>query len=263
MDVEIIELSNRKAKFILNGVDPAIVNGLRRSMLADVPTMAIDHVKMYDNTSVLFDEQIALRMGLLPFTTDLDSYVLPEECDCKGEGCTKCQVSLSLSDEGPKTVYSGDISSADPMIMAADDKIPIVELKERQKLVLEAIAKLGTGRQHAKWQAGIACGYKNMPVITIMENCDSCGKCVNECPLELLTIEDDVLKVTDPLKCSMCRLCMEICDIHAITVHDKDDSFIFSMESDGSFSARELVLLGADNIINKAKQLSEILIQIE
>jgi DNA-directed RNA polymerase subunit D len=263
MEVEIIELSDRNAKFILNGVKPAIANGLRRSMLAEVPTMAIDYINIYDNTSVFFDEQIALRMGLLPFTTDLDSYVLPEECDCQGEGCTKCQLSVTLSAEGAKKVYSGDILSSDPQVFVADDKIPIIELKERQKLVLEGIAKLGTGRKHVKWQAGVACGYKNMPVITIKETCDSCGTCLGECPQGILIIEDEKLKVIDPLKCNLCKLCVEACDIQAIIVEEDKNSFIFKIESDGSHKAKDLVTLSSDTIINKARELKEILETIE
>jgi DNA-directed RNA polymerase subunit D len=263
MELEIIELSNEKAKFLLRDVNAAVANGLRRSMLAEVPTLAIDYLNIYDNTSVLFDEQIALRMGLIPLITDLDSYVLPEECDCQGEGCTQCQLSLTLSAEGPKMVYSGELLSSDPNITVADDNIPIIELKERQKLVLEAVAKLGTGRKHAKWQAGIGCGYKNMPVITIAENCDSCGKCAQECPREILIIEDDVLRVIDPLKCSFCRLCVEACEIKAITVDEDTNSFIFQMESDHSYPAKELIIQGAETIINRAKQLNEILATIE
>lgn len=97
MDIDIIELSDTKARFVLNDIEPAIVNGLRRVMLAEVPTMAVDYVNIYDNTSVLFDEQIALRIGLIPLITDMKSYVLPEDCGCDGEGCTMCQLSFNLS----------------------------------------------------------------------------------------------------------------------------------------------------------------------
>ncbi len=263
MDIDIIELSDNKARFVINQIEPAIINGLRRSMLAEVPTMAIDYINIYGNTSVLFDEQIALRIGLIPFTTDLESFVLPEECDCNGEGCTKCQVSMTLSSKGPKMVYSGDILSSDPKIIPTDERIPIVELKMDEELVLEAFAKLGTGRKHPKWQAGIACGYKNFPEIHILENCDSCGKCVGECPKGILIMENDILTVTDALSCNLCSLCTDACDINAIIVQGKTNSFIFRMESDGSYTARNLLLEGANTIINNAKQLNEILTEIE
>jgi len=263
MDIDIIELSDTKARFVLNDVEPAIANGLRRIILAEVPTMAVDYVNIYDNTSVLFDEQIALRMGLIPLITDLESYVLPEDCDCGGEGCTKCQLSLNLSAEGPKMIYSGDLLSSDPKVTVADEKIQIIDLKERQTLVLEAVAKLGIGRKHAKWQAGVGCGYKNMPDITIKEDCDSCGRCVDECPRNILVINNDKLEVTDPLKCNLCKLCMGVCDINAIDVREVPNSYIFNMESDGSYPVKELMIQGADTIIQKAGQLKEILSEIE
>lgn len=263
MEIDIIELSDDKARFVLKGVNPAVANGLRKSMLSEVPTMAIDYINIYDNTSVLFDEQLGLRMGLIPIVTDLDSYVLPEECDCQGEGCTKCQLTLTLSAEGPSMVYSGDIQSSDPNVSAADKKIPIVELKERQKLVLEAVAKLGTGRKHVKYQAGVACGYKNMPVFTFDKDCDACGKCVEECPREILSIESNAVIVKDPLQCILCKLCVDACDINAITVDEDVSTYVFTAESDGSYPARELVIQGADTIIEKARELNEILESIE
>lgn len=263
MDIDIIELSDTKARFVLNDIEPAIVNGLRRVMLAEVPTMAVDYVNIYDNTSVLFDEQIALRIGLIPLITDMKSYVLPEDCGCDGEGCTMCQLSFNLSAEGPKMIYSGDLLSSDPKVTVADEKILIIELKERQTLVLEAVAKLGIGRKHAKWQAGVGCGYKNIPVVTVKEECDSCGRCVDECPRNILVINDDKLEVTDQLKCNLCKLCMGVCDINAIDVSEVPNSYIFTMESDGSYPAKELLIQGADTIIQKAEQLKEILSEIE
>lgn len=263
MEVDILELSDDKARFVLKGVNPAIANGLRKSMLSEVPTMAIDYINVYDNTSVLFDEQLGLRMGLIPLKTDLDSYVLPEDCDCRGEGCTKCQLTLTLSSEGPTMVYSGDIQSSDPAVGVAEDKIPIVELKERQKLVLEAVAKLGTGREHVKFQAGVACGYKNMPVITFSESCDTCGKCVEECPREILRIENNEVIVKDPLQCILCKLCEDACDINAISIAEDNSAYIFTAESDGSYPARELIIQSADTIIEKVRRLNEILKSIE
>ncbi len=69
MKLEILQLSDRKAKFVLSEVSPAFANGLRRSMVADVPKMAIDYVDIYDNNSVIFDEILAHRMGLIPIKT--------------------------------------------------------------------------------------------------------------------------------------------------------------------------------------------------
>ena len=173
MEVDILELSERSAKFILSNASAAFANGVRRAALSDVPTLAIDDVNIYNNTSVLFDEQLALRLGLIPLTTDIEEFVPVDECTCGGAECPACKVSLTLSAEGPRMVYSGDLISSDERVQAADQNVPIIDLKEGQKVVLEAIAHMNYGHKHAKWQAGVACGYKNMPIVTF-ENCDEC-----------------------------------------------------------------------------------------
>lgn len=259
MNVEIIELGDRKASFVLSGVMPAFANSIRRCMLAEVPTIAIDYVNIYDNTSVLFDEQLALRLGLVPLTTDLDSYILPSECDCGGEGCPQCQVSLTLSAEGPKMVYSTELVSTDPLIVAAE-VVPIVKLTKGQRISLEAVARPGIGRDHAKWQAGVACGYKNVPQIMVSDACDACGMCVDACPRGILVAADATIKVTDERSCSLCKLCEAACELDgAITVGTHPDSFIFTAESDGSMPFVELITRSADNIKNRAKALDEYL----
>src|SRR5512136_845511 len=117
------------------------MNALRRIGLAEVPAMAIDEVVMIENSSILQDEMIAHRLGLVPLKTDLDSYNLPEDCDCKSEfGCPQCRVTLTLnaeSDEGTRPVYSGELVSENPAIVPVAEKIPIIKLAKGQKLKLE------------------------------------------------------------------------------------------------------------------------------
>ena len=146
--------------FTLSGVDGKLVNTLRRLIISGVPTMAVEKVTFYANRSVLNDEVLAHRLGLVPLKTDLKTYTLPGECTCKGSGCAKCMATLSLDVAGPKTVYSGDMTSTDPTIVPIFDNIPLVKLGEKQKLKFEATAQLGTGRDHIKWQAGLA-SYEN------------------------------------------------------------------------------------------------------
>ena len=62
-DVQIIERDDRQARFVVRGLTPALANGFRRSMIADVPTFAIDSVRFTENSSVMFDEMIGLRLG--------------------------------------------------------------------------------------------------------------------------------------------------------------------------------------------------------
>jgi DNA-directed RNA polymerase subunit D len=63
IEVKVIDLAERYAKFTISGMTPASANALRRCMINEIPRMAIDEVNFYENTSVLFDEQLALRAG--------------------------------------------------------------------------------------------------------------------------------------------------------------------------------------------------------
>jgi len=135
-------------------------------MISEVPIMAIDDVMVLENNSVMYDEILAHRLGLVPVTTD-QSYNLPEECSCKSElGCEKCRASLSLeieASEASEVVYSSQLKPENPDVRPVSDKIPIVKLTQGQRIKLEAYARLGRGRVHAKWQPVSAATYSYDP----------------------------------------------------------------------------------------------------
>ena len=155
MKISNVKKTENTLTFSLSGVSVAFANTLRRLMITEVPTLAVDTVTFFDNNSALYDEVVAHRIGMIPIKTDLKTFVLPEDCKCKGKGCPKCQVKFILNKEGPCTVYSRDMTCSDSKIKVADENIPIVKLIEGQKLKFEANAVLGRGKQHAKWQPGV------------------------------------------------------------------------------------------------------------
>jgi DNA-directed RNA polymerase subunit D len=141
----------------LKGVTLQYANALRRVCLNGVPVFAIDTVDIIDNTSVLADEGIAHRLGLIPITTDLSRFNEPSKCDCHSEtGCTNCKVMIvidsGVSDE-TRTIYSSDLTSEDDSIKPTSGKIPIVQLAPGQKIKMECYARLGRGTDHAKWNS--------------------------------------------------------------------------------------------------------------
>ena len=249
MEIQFVSLDDTATRFTLAGASPAFANAIRRAMISDVPTLAIEDVRIYDNTSALFDEMLAHRLGLIPITTDLTAYTPRDTCSCGGAGCPGCTVTFTLSAEGPKTVTSGDLIPQDPKAVPVSDNIPIVKLTKGQKLVLEARAVLGTGKEHAKWQPTLVCGYKNHPVITISDACDACGMCVDECPREILAVKGKKVEVVSGKmpECSLCRLCERACvatgigEEPAIRISAEPDRFIFVAESDGSLPVREVL----------------------
>jgi len=162
MDIKVLNREQDTLRFVLSDVSPAFANAIRRIILAEVPVMAIDDVMILENSSVMYDEILAHRLGLIPVTTD-PTYNLPEECTCKSElGCEKCRASLSLEIEASdpvEVVYTSNLKPENPQVKPVSDKIPIVKLAQGQRVKLEAYARLGRGRDHAKWQPASACTY--------------------------------------------------------------------------------------------------------
>ena len=256
MKFELLELREDRIRYLLSGVTAAFSNGIRRACMSEVPVLALDEISLYDNTSVLFDEQISLRIGEVPLIAeDLSVFSQPDECQCGGAGCPGCRVEFMLSKEGPGMVYSEDIQFTDPGVKAAFDKIPIVILGEGEKLVMEGFATKRVGKDHSKWQAGTLCGYKNLPSFEISVACDGCGKCVEVCPRNILVLEEGRAKATNILECSLCKLCVGACEAAAITLSPIMDSFVVSIESSGSVAAKDLVAEAATEIKKRALDL--------
>lgn len=265
MEIQFASLDDDVARFTLGGASPAFANALRRAMISEVPTLAIDDVRIYDNTSALFDEMLAHRLGLIPIITDLDTYSRKETCSCGGAGCPSCSVTYTLSVEGPKMVQSSDLIPQDPKAVPVHDNVPIVKLTKGQKLVLEARAELNTGKEHAKWQPTNVCGYKNYPVIAISDACDACGMCIEECPREILAVKGKRVEVIEGKlsDCSMCRLCERACvatgigDMPAIRISAEPDRYIFVVEGDGSLPVKEILRQALQHIKGQSDELDK------
>jgi len=154
--VKVLEETGNTLALQLDGIDRSYANAVRRFCISEVPSMAIDDVVILENTSVLYDEILSHRLGMVPIRTDLERYILPEKCDCGSPlGCHKCRVLLVLdasAQEKLKTVYSGDLVSEDRDVRPISETIPIVKLAPGQTVKLEAYARLGRGKEHAKWQ---------------------------------------------------------------------------------------------------------------
>ena len=244
-DVEFIKRDERNARFVVRGLTPAFANGIRRAMIADVPTMSIDTVNVIENSSVMFDEVIGLRLGLIPLTTPIDEF---EEGD---------SVTLSLDVEGPTehgetvTAYSGDIQTSDDLVKPADENVPIIDLKRGQRLSFEAEAVLGRGRDHAKHQGGVSVGYRHLQTVEVG---DEVGEYDDREPnIVRGVIEEDGELV--PAESFGHDLTNKYPD-REVTVHDVQGAFVFSVETDGSFSVDDLVESAVRSVHDRADELA-------
>ena len=72
----------------------------------------------------------------------------------KSAGCSSCWT--PSAHDRTRTVFSGDLVSEDREIHPTATLYPIVKLAAGQSVKLEAYAKLGRGKEHAKWQPACA-----------------------------------------------------------------------------------------------------------
>ena len=142
---QVLKSDEKKISIKLKGVTLQYANALRRICLNGVPVYAIDTVDMIENSSVLADEGITHRLGLIPLKTDLSR---------SDESDSRIMLTLDSGDtETGRIVTSAELSSDDKVVKPSSDKIPIVQLAPGQKLKFEAYAKLGKGTEHAKWNS--------------------------------------------------------------------------------------------------------------
>lgn len=163
--------------FILGDVDLALANSLRRTMLGEVPTLAIDLVDIKTNSSVLADEFLAHRLGLVPLESeDIDQLKYTRDCTCE-DHCEKCSVTLQLKarcdNEDTMNVYSSHLvivspqtglNLGQPVVRDPQKKgVLLCKLKKHQALDITCIAKKGIAKEHAKWQPCAAIGFEYDP----------------------------------------------------------------------------------------------------
>ena len=239
-EVEFVERDDREARFLVRGITPAFANGIRRAMVADVPTFSIDTVRVVENTSVMFDEQIGLRLGLVPLETDLDDFEIGDE------------VTLSIDVEGPETAYSGDLVSNDALVQPADENVPIIDLKDGQRLEVEADAVLDHGKSHAKHQGGVAVGYRHLQRVEVVGDRSEFDE--DEPQILRGVIEDDgELVATEEFDNDLSNRYPG----KELAVHDVENAFVFHVETDGSFTVDELVVRAIETIRDRADELRE------
>lgn len=258
MEVSLVHKQGEKIILRIKGASPAYVNALRRTMMTEVPVLAIEDVELRKNSGALYDEQVAHRLGLIPLSTDLKSYKLQSECKCGGAGCAQCQVKFTLHATGPKTVYAEMLKSQDPKIAAVHPKTPITMLLEGQEIELEATATLGLGLTHAKWSPALV-HYKEYPHLSIKKQPANAKELAGKYPeivehkKDKLSIKEDKLPFYDVHE----ALCAE--SGGAITVEYKDD-YLFTIESWQQLSPKDIVtqaLKALDGNLDEVKKLTK------
>ncbi|CAA2976469.1 DNA-directed RNA polymerases II, IV and V subunit 3 [Olea europaea subsp. europaea] len=274
--IKIREVRDDFMKFELRETDSSIANALRRVMIAEVPTIAIDLVEIEVNSSVLNDEFIAHRLGLIPLTSERAMGMrFSRDCDaCDGDGqCEYCSVEFHLRakciNDQTLDVTSKDLYSSDHTVVPVDFSdsssgfdnsenkgIIIVKLRRGQELILRAIARKGIGKDHAKWSPAATVTFMYEPDIYINEELmesltpDEKREFVESSPTPVFkfdentnqayTYDEEVIKKAE----SMGKPGL-------VEIRAKEDCFIFTVESTGAIKASQLVLNAIDVLKQK------------
>ncbi|KAJ9062541.1 RNA polymerase II subunit 3, variant 2 [Entomophthora muscae] len=172
-DVTIRTIRPDEINIILDDVDLSVANALRRAAISDIPTLAIDLVEIESNTSVLIDEYLAHRLGLVPIdSTEADRLKYTRDCNC-AQYCQSCSVIFKLDIKCntvgmTRDVTTRDLISSDMNILPVfydqnDPGITLVKIRFGQEIKLTCVAKKGISKEHAKWSPTTAVGFEYDP----------------------------------------------------------------------------------------------------
>ncbi|ELP86743.1 DNA-directed RNA polymerase I and III subunit RPAC1, putative [Entamoeba invadens IP1] len=272
--IEFISTTPEKVVFDLTNVDVSVANSLRRIMLSEVPTMAIEMVVMEVNTSCIPDEMLAHRLGLIPIYADPRkfqfapnrAFLEPTE---ENTLVFHMDVINNTKDKTAvhKNVYSSDIIwepqgdqettfQKDPIRVVLGD-ILIAELAQGQQIKCKLYCCKGLGQDHAKFSPVCTAAYRMMPKIEVT----AVGKMAKEikecCPLNVYDIEDNELVVKNPRNCKMCRECIRDQRQEFVKLGREDSHFIFTVESVGIYQAKEIFEEALSVLKGKAQKCLE------
>ena len=229
---------------------PAFMNALRRSIMESVPTMAIEHVEFRKNGSVLYDEMLAHRLGLIPLTTDLKGYSVWDHKTSAEEAPAQSSLKFVLKAKGPKIVYSKDLKSKDPKVVPVFDDIPIVTLLDGQDLEFEAVAVLSSGSDHSKFSPGNS-WYRHFPTIKINEKMVSDAQSfVDSSPIKIFKVSGGKLVVDNDtlLQALVDNVSLESVEGGPISIEDSPDEFIFHFEPWGQLSPKDALVSALEKL---------------
>ncbi len=253
MQIKLLKKEEDKIVFLIKETEVYLVNALRRMIIEEVPTMAIDEVTFLKNQSALYDEIIAHRLGLLPLSTDLKSYNLIEECKCKGKGCSLCQLKLVLEAKGPCTVLAENLKSKDPKVKPVYPDMPITKLLKGQVLELEATARLGQGKNHAKFSPGLAY-YIELPILSVTKDADL--KKIAESSKNLV-VKGRSIEIKDLANWNEAD--EQLCEKNGVNVEYSKTDFIFTLESWGQLEHKKIIVTALEFFNKKLKEFDKLL----
>jgi len=264
--LEVLELTPERIVLASKGFSVPLMNAIRRLSLSDVPSMAVDFAYFYDNNTGIHDEIIAHRLGLLVLRSDaaLGKYKGPEECKEAEPPNPDCFVDLYLEKEvkeGEPGVYvkASDISSSDPEVKPVHPETPIAYLAPGQRIQVVAYARLGRGKEHAKWSPASVASLKYSTVVSVHAKSLSgeCAKCLEAYPEVVEAAREGRGEVELPYNKNASGLlyCEETSCSSQISVRFDSERLILVIETTGALSPQRIVYEAIRELKRKIEKL--------
>ena len=269
---------NNRIRIHITDANASEVNSIRRTILSDVPKMAITKVrfeqgtieedgKILESVNVLPDEMLAHRLAMVPIPTYLDEFLFPQDDPNNANkpeeewGSPQSEIIYHCSIKGPSdsesvTVYAGDMNvlgETKLQIKEEHAKIPLTTLSTGQFLEFYAYASLGRGRDHAKWNPAAAVAFeprmkavlndaKKAKVLFDLNLTSKSGKSIDSSLFKNKVCEDinDVIDLQKAMHQVGYGTGREDAFANAITLEEMAGEFVLTYESDGSLEPAEI-----------------------
>ncbi|XP_032397910.1 DNA-directed RNA polymerases I and III subunit RPAC1 [Etheostoma spectabile] len=289
--IDVVHLDESSMEFDMVGIDAAIANAFRRILLAEVPTMAIEKVFIYNNTSIVQDEVLAHRLGLVPIRADprLFEYRNTGEEASEEEGSEIDTIQLQLKikcSRNPRAskdssdprelylnhmVYSRDIKwvplgnqadvFADAVIGPVHDDILIAQLRPGHELDIVMHCVKGLGKDHAKFSPVATASYRLLPEITLLEpvegeKAERLKRCFSRGVIDIEDVNGKkVAKVVNSRLDTCSREVLRHDDLKKLVkIGRLRDHFIFTVESTGILAPDVLVTEAIKVLMTKCQR---------
>ncbi|TFK28222.1 hypothetical protein FA15DRAFT_634064 [Coprinopsis marcescibilis] len=272
LTVKVQRLSQHSIDFDLIGVDAAIANAFRRIMIAEVPTVAVEQVYVWDNNTVIVDEVLAHRIGMVPLNvnpavmnwrvgdsppTDRDTIVFKVDLTCTRN------LSAPKGSTNPSELYinheflsshmtwvpvgeQAEIFAGCPPA-ASNQDIVLAKLRPGQSINMELHAVKGVGKDHAKFNPVATASYRLLPHIKITkpipaEHAERFAKCFSPGVIKIdpktkaVSVDEQNVR-----KDSVSREVLRHPEFRdSVELSRVRDFFLFNIESEGPYAPERL-----------------------
>ena len=289
-DIQISSHEERELNFDMIGIDTSLANAFRRIMIAEVPAVAPEYVYIQNNTSVIQDEVLAHRIGLVPLKVDPEKLERLDTSDPdnlefhdKNTIVMTLNVKCTRNPDAPKEctdptilynnahVYARDLkfephssqveTFADCPVVPCDPDILLAKLRPGQEISLSTHCILGEGKDHAKFSPVATASYRLLPHIEILEPItgDSAKRFQACFPKGVIGInENGEAYVLDPRKDTVSREVLRHEEFEGkVKLGRVRDHFVFNVESTGAMQPEDIVLKSIDILKKKAEYLKK------